>query len=100
MGRVNFYHSNAELKKVLNIGHDVRCVPWMQTATGNQAFWIVLGVIGNELVNSGGKAHYLWRDVINQNSAIHPTTIQILQKRLGRAAVFFNFRKIRPLALH
>ena len=100
MGRVNFYHSNAELKKVLNIRQDVRCVPRMQAATRNQAFGIMFRVIGNKLVDGGGKAHHLWRDVINQNGAIDTATIQILQKRFGRAAVFFDFRKIWPLALN
>ena len=53
MRRVDLDHANAEAKDVLDIRHDVGGVPRMQAATGDQAFGIVLRVVGDELIDLG-----------------------------------------------
>src|SRR5208282_71378 len=93
-------HANAKAQDVLNIGHDVGGMPWMQAATGDQALGIVLGVIGDELVDRGCKADHFRRNVIDQGSAVNAATVQISEESLGRAAIFDNLIEIGALALH
>ena len=49
---MNFNHANAKAEKLLHVSHDVRRVPRMQAATGEQALGIFFGVLGDELVYS------------------------------------------------
>ena len=42
----------AKAEKLLHVSHDVRRVPRMQAATGEQALGIFFGVLGDELVYS------------------------------------------------
>ena len=59
-----------------------------------------LRVIGDELVDRGGKADHFRRNVVDQRSAVNAATVQILQESLGRAAIFDDLFEIGALALH
>ena len=53
MRRVNFDHAQAEAQDMLDIGHDVRGVPRMQAATGDQALGIMFRIVGDKLIDRG-----------------------------------------------
>ncbi len=72
----------------------------MQAATGDKPLGIVLGVVGDELVDRGREPDHLRRDVVDQNSTVDAATVQISQEGLGRAAVFGDLLEIGALALH
>lgn len=57
-------------------------------------------VVSDPLIDRRGKAHHLRRNVIDQDSSVNATAIQIMQKRFGGATVFFNLRKVWSLLLH
>ena len=97
---MNLDHAQTKTQDVLDIRHDVGGVPRMQAAAGDQALGIVLRVIGNELVDLGGKANHLRCDIVDERGTVDAAAIQIFEKGLRRAAILGDLIEIGALALH
>src|SRR5579864_6784648 len=97
---MNFDHPDLEPQKLLDIGHDIGCVPRMQTATRDQPLGIGLYVIRDELVDFGCESDDLGGDVIDQRSTIETHTIHVFQEGFRGTAILFNLGKVRPLRPH
>src|SRR5580698_5601791 len=97
MRRMNLDHAQAEAKNLLDIGHDVGSVPRVQTSAGEQAFGIVLRVIGDELIDGGGEADHLRRNIIDEHGAVDSAAVEVLQKRLRGAAIVGDLIEVVPL---
>src|SRR3981081_3064326 len=99
MRRVNLYHAGAETQNMLEIRHDGGSVPRKQAATGDKAAWVVLRVVGDELIDRGRKAEHLRRNVVDQCGTVNAATVQILEEGLRRAAIFRDLIEIGALVL-
>jgi len=93
-------HANLEPQNLVNVGLDVGAVPRVQAAAGNQAVWVFLSVVRDELVDRASKANHLGRDVINEHCPVHARGVQMLEKRFWRTAEFKNLLEIGPLCAH
>ncbi len=76
-------HPNAEADELVHVSLNVRCMPWMYATARNQPPRILFAVIGDPLVHFSGETHDFRRNIINEDGALNPDRIQILEQRLG-----------------
>src|SRR5256884_9479621 len=100
MWRMNFNHADTEPQKLFRVGHHVRSVPRMQSATGEQPSGILFHVVCDELVYTVGKTNHLRRNVIDEHRAIDARIVQMFQKGFRRPAEFSDLLKVRSVLLH
>jgi hypothetical protein len=100
MRRMDLNQPDPEPHQVLDIGHDVRGVPWMQRPARDQPPPIFLHVIGDELVHAGRESDHLRRHVVDEHRAIDPRLVQVMKEGARRPAELLDLRELRPLGLH
>jgi hypothetical protein len=99
MWRVNFDHTDPKPQDVLDIRHDVGGVAWVQASTRDQPLGIILRIVRDESIDGGRQADHVGRHVVDQRSPIDSITVEIFQKRPGRAAVLSDLIKVSAFAL-
>src|ERR1700747_541944 len=91
---MNLDHADLEPQNLLDIRKNIGRMPWMQTATRDQAPGILFNIASNELVHLGGEANPLRRYIVDQYCAVHSCCIQVVEKRLWRATKLGDLLKV------
>jgi hypothetical protein len=97
---VNLDHAQAEAQDVGDVRHDVGGVAGMKAAAGDQAFGIVAGVVGDELVDFGTESDDFGSDIVDEGGAVDSAAVEIIEEGLGRAAIFFDVAQVGAVALN
>ena len=71
----------------------------MKASTGNQTPVIVLGIVGNNLVDFGTEADDFGSNVVDQGGAIDATVVEVIEERPRRAAILLDVVQIGAVAL-
>jgi hypothetical protein len=72
----------------------------MKAAAGDQAFGIVAGVVGDELVDFGTESDDFGSDIVDEGGAVDSAAVEIIEEGLGRAAIFFDVAQVGAVALN
>jgi uncharacterized Zn finger protein len=72
----------------------------VKPSAGNQALGICLHVIGNELIHAGGESDHIGRDVVDEDSTIDTSLVQVVEEGRWRATELKDSRKVWSALFH
>jgi hypothetical protein len=71
----------------------------VKASTGNQTPGIVLGIVGNKLVDFGTEADDFGSNVVDQGGAIDAAVVEVIEEGPRRAAILLDLVQIGAVAL-
>src|SRR5882757_1073026 len=100
MRRMDFDHADPQPQNLFHISQNICGVPRMQAAAREQSFRIFLHVVDDELIYAVREADHFGRDVVDEDSTVDATGVQVFQKLLRGPAEFYDLLKVWPSSLY